>query len=166
MSTIYREICNYAVTKDGKAYFLNFDYLKNSGFGYSNTIYTSYQSYTTNETFPLDEDMNIDCITNGEYLPCLLNEDLVSLVNGNPTNNMKIILNSNKISDIQFDKVVSFYFKYYGLALDESWCSIFNSNNTVMENKLTIDNYDEKTFKLLDFSEEYLLKKMNIKEII
>ena len=163
MSTIYREICNYAVTKDGKAYFLNFDYLKNSGFGYSNTIYTKDKKYTTEDAVPFDD--SADLTSEGEYLPCLGEKDFTSLIKGKPTDNMKIILNANKIPDIKFDKVVSFYFKFRGLKLIESFCNIFWKHNIILCQNLIVRGYDGKTFDLKDFAEAYLIHRVDVKQI-
>ena len=164
MSTSYRESCNYAITKDGKAYFLNFDYLKSDDFGYYSAISTKDKYYITSETFSADNDF--DYTYEGEFLPNLYSDDLISLINGSPSDAMKLILNASEISDIKFDKVIRFYFKYSGLALKDSYCKIFKNSGAVIYNEFTIVSYDIKYFDLLDFSKEYLDNKMNVKKII
>lgn len=164
MSTIYREICNYAITKDGTAYFLNFDYLKSDGFGYTNTLFAKGRTCTTEETFCCDEDDDFEI--EGEFLPCLHDKDLMSLSKGMPSENMQIYLDVNKIPDIKFDRIISFYFKYRGLVLTDSFCNTFFSDNTIKSEDITVENYDGEVFNLWDYSEEYLSNKLHIKEII
>ena len=164
MGTIFRDIYNYAITKDGTAYFLNADILVNNGFDYTNTIYTNYSSYTVEESFPISKNTYLK--TQGHFLPVLGKKDFVELLNNNFTHSMQAFLDESNFENIEFDKVVSFYFKSFGFKLIESFCNTITKDGLVINDKITVENLDLDDFIYSDYAEYYMREHMDVKQII